>query len=280
MLSFRVLLVLCLASVTLAAYPWTSFSQSYAATIGNATVIFGYKQETETSFRMMIKYTGPELAPSSSQADPQLALGCIMVAFSPKQLTPAKDSWADADLLLLEIPTVNRFLTVWDPADYLRDYSVKAGSSSTSVGIVNQKGTPGDYSSREVQNFKTAPAVGADKAYHLDATAGRFQLGVELVRNYAGDISDGDFDKTIVKGQDIAFNIYAVSNRCPSIFGDFPMPFSSIFASDKLKKFTANAGPSAGTGAEDNQNPGQGSSGFISLAGFFLFAFSAAGLLC
>ena len=67
---------------------------------------------------------------------------------------------------------------------------------------------------------------------------------MELLRNYAGDAADTTYDKTLTRGKDIVFNIFAVSEGCP-LMTAAPLQLSAIKASDKLTKATSSANPVA-----------------------------------
>ena len=96
----------------------------------------------------------------------------------------------------------------------------------------------------ETQNLEVSPTVGGDKGFAFTKEGGKLIFAMELLRNYAGDTADTVHDKTLTKGKEIPFNIFAVSEFCPSMSGA-AIPLASVKASDKLTKVTSSAGPTS-----------------------------------
>ena len=127
-----------LASLGYTAYPWKTFEQSYTATIGNATVTFGYKEESATKLRMMVKYVGPEIAkttPAQTSEGP-INVGCIVIALEPKVLTPADNSWEGADVIFIQVPTFDAMTLGYDPKMQIYDSSAMTGMGQSGPGMV------------------------------------------------------------------------------------------------------------------------------------------------
>ena len=125
------LLLTCLVSFGHTAYPWKSFDQSYTAVIGNTSVTFGYKEESISRLRMMVKYVGPDVAknpPSNQPTNVVGNVGCIIIALEPKVLTPADGSWEGADIIFIQVPTFEAMTLGYDPKLQIYDSSIMSGT--------------------------------------------------------------------------------------------------------------------------------------------------------